>query len=96
MWRYLTDVESPTKKAKTDKDKKEAKKKYESYQRERQLKKKWLGQFKWLRFDSNKESMYCATCRDFLTNNNFENHFIDGTNNSKIDSVRKHDISKLH
>ena len=100
MWRYVTGAKPPSKKKKKSKNRRRkegGKKKYDTTQRERHFQIKWLGQFKWLRYDAtSKKTMYCKTCREFTTASAFDNHFYERTNNCKTDSVKKHEGSSPH
>lgn len=58
MWRYLENVEPPTKK-------KYDHKAYESESRKRTFQQSWLSEFPWVTYDEKNNTMHCRSCKNF-------------------------------
>ncbi|VDI01683.1 Hypothetical predicted protein [Mytilus galloprovincialis] len=94
-----------TKKKKTEDEKKEKSKLYETNRPARKLNKKWQENRPWLKFEN--DTMTCSVCLDYYINTNKpgssglqrvrgQNTFITGCTNRKISAVLDHEISNAH
>lgn len=57
---------------------------------------KWLGGREWLVFDTERDIMYCSDCRIYTKEKNRTNHFVIGTRNFKVETVKDHESSQSH
>ncbi|XP_033624977.1 aspartyl aminopeptidase-like isoform X1 [Asterias rubens] len=62
----------------------------------RYFKKRWTIQFKWLRYDDDKQVMYCEYCRRAGAAKAGKTGFIQGISRFKKEAVVSHDNSKKH
>ena len=103
MWRYLSNVEPPRKKAKSGENQSaERFKQYDKQTRQRKFQSAWKkddqGQEReWLVFDDEMESMFCSACRTFAqADQDKKGPFVVGTNKFKLENIKAHELSKSH
>ena len=103
MWRYLSDVEPPRKKAKSGENQSaERFKEYDKQTRQRKFQSAWKkddqGQERdWLVFDDEMESMFCSACRTFAkTDQDKKGPFVVGSNKFKLENIKAQELSKSH
>ena len=56
----------------------------------------WLKDFPWLTYDVEASQMFCKLCRDNTTCSDSSSTFVSGSQNFKIESVRRHESSTGH
>ena len=56
----------------------------------------WLKDFPWLTNDVEANQMFCKLCRDNTTCTDSSSTFVSGSQNFKIESVRRHESSTGH
>ena len=98
MLNWLKGAEPLSKKAKNDK--KEYMKAYEDV-RIRTFNEKWRldkegEKIEWLIFDESSKRMHCSTCKSFATAKHKRHMWITGTDQLKLDSIQKHQVSDCH
>ena len=76
---------------KTEEEKKNAQKEYE-LKRERKFQQNWLQNRSWLKYDAEKNEIYCTSC----LKDNIESVFTKGTSNFKLEAIKQHETSKAH
>ena len=103
MWRYLSNVEPPRKKAKSGKNQSaERFKQYDKQTRQRKFQSAWKKddqgrEQEWLVFDDEMESMFCSAFRTFAkTDQDKKGPFVVGTNKFKLENIKAHELSKSH
>ena len=101
MWRYLSNVEPPRKKAKSGENQSaEQFKQYDMQTRQRKFQSAWKTddqgrEREWLVFDDEMESMFCSACRTFAKTDQ-DRTFVVGTNKFKLEKIQAHKLSKSH
>ena len=103
MWRYLSNVEPPRKKAKSGENQSaERFKQYDKQTRQRKFQSAWKKddqgrEREWLVFDDEMESMFCIACRTFAkTDQDKKGPFVVSTNKFKLENIKAHELSKSH
>ena len=103
MWRCLSNVEPPRKKAKSGENQlAERFKQYDKQTRQRKFQSAWKKddqgrEREWLVFDDEMESMFCSACRTFAkTDQDKKVPFVVGTNKFKLENIKAHELSKSH
>ena len=103
MWRCLSNVEPPRKKAKSGENQSaERFKQYDKQTRQRKFQSAWKKddqgrEREWLVFDDEMESMFCSACRTFAkTDQDKKGPFVVGTNKFKLENIKAHELSKSH
>jgi hypothetical protein len=83
MWRFIDGVAPPqAKKKKTQEEKLEQQRQYETINRTRDFLPEWHQNFCWLRYDSQQRVMHCLYCPEY------------DSRSFKKDTLTKHDVSK--
>lgn len=94
----VSDPEREAKKRKKEQDSDH--KQYEQSGRVRHYRKEWEKEHKWLRYDGEKQVMFCTVCREVekkgAVTGRYQNLFFEGCKNLRIDAVKKHSASENH
>ena len=103
MWRYLSNVEPPRKKAKSGENQSaERFKQYDKQTRQWKFQSAWKKddqgrEREWLVFDDEMEPMFCSACRTFAkADQDKKGPFVVGTNKFKLENIKAHELSKSH
>ena len=103
MWRCLSNVESPRKKAKSGENQSaERFKQFDKQTRQRKFQSAWKKddqgrEREWLVFDDEMESIFCSACRTFAkTDQDKKGPFVVGANKFKLENIKAHELSKSH
>lgn len=92
MWNFLAGVSAP-KKPKTSEEKQQQLL-YEKSKREWKFQSMWVNTFNWLRYDKEKNLMYCYVCRTH--DNDKTGSFVWGSANFRIEPIKAHQKSSTH
>ncbi len=86
----------PVDKEKTPKGRKKCQDEYEE-RRQRKFNESWITQFPGIRYDEEKDAMFCLHCETFRTMADPKSSFVSGGSTSfRIDTIRTHWASKGH
>ena len=87
----------PSKKPKTEEEKKVSAREYEIERRKRRWNEKWRTESnrEWLQYDVERDLMFCHDCRIHASEEK-RGPFVVGTQNFKLESIREHEKSQAH
>ncbi|KAJ8883584.1 hypothetical protein PR048_015428 [Dryococelus australis] len=96
MWKYLQNVSKlPGKKLQIDDDKQCYDKKYDETIQRRNYQETWSVTFPWIRYDSDKNVMFCKTCEQFQEKTS-QSSFITGCSSFRKENLSSHIVSQCH
>lgn len=102
MWRFLSNVEPPKKRSKTEEEKRVVRQEYDQNKRQRSFQDAWLHNpdFKpWLRYEKESKLMFCSICENWagVTSKGVgKTEFVKGCASLRIESLHKHFKSEVH